>query len=214
MSKIVRVDVDTQVGFCKPHGHLYVKNAESVIPFVIALNNDAIAKGMVLLGSVDTHDFMSPEFVANGGPFPPHCVKGTPDWTKVEGTLPERFVIIPPMGLTDSKVNELRDVLKKQGDTAIAIYFEKDRYSLFDNPVAELEINGLVEKGHDEFQVYGVALDYCVKAAALGIKTRHPEAKVSVIIDATVPVTAAGGEEAREILTKAGVDLIPFYRVF
>ncbi len=41
IQKIVRVDVDTQHGFCHPKGGLYVQGAEAVLPVVARLNAQA-----------------------------------------------------------------------------------------------------------------------------------------------------------------------------
>lgn len=213
MSKIVRVDVDTQVGFCLPEGKLYVKGAENVIPLVAKLNRQAVERGYFLMGSVDAHDFASPEFDYNGGPFPAHCVKGTYDQIKVEETLPERFVIIPRNYFTDREVEHIRgyvDQMIESGKiqdriTAFAPYYEKDKYSLFDNEAASSDIAALVGDGYWEFQVYGVALDYCVKAAALGIKKRHPTVAVKVIANATASVVPANDPEVFKELRDAGI---------
>ena len=124
--KIIRVDVDTQHGFCHPKGGLYVQGAEAVIPVVARLNMQAQERGYALLGSVDTHESYSAEFKENGGIWPVHCVKGTWDWLKAPETLPKRFLVIAAA----------RYELPFDRED-VALYFEKDRYSLFDNPNAD-----------------------------------------------------------------------------
>ena len=57
------------------------------------------------------------------------------------------------------------------------VYFEKEVYSLFANPLAERFLASLAarlpgERAALELVVYGVATDYCVKAAALGLAER------------------------------------------
>ena len=90
---LIRIDVDTQNGFCDPAGGLHVKGAERALENVARLNRDALAHGAALVGSVDSHDFSSPEFRENGGPWPTHCVKGTWDWLKPAGVLPVAGVV-------------------------------------------------------------------------------------------------------------------------
>jgi len=196
IQKIVRVDVDTQHGFCDPRGGLYVPGAEKVIPVVARLNAHAQAFGHVLLGSVDTHESYSKEFKENGGVWPVHCVKGTWDWLKVPETLPKRFLVVAAARY--ERALERDDV---------ALYFEKDLYSLFANLNADPIVRRLGEQGA-LFQVYGVATDYCVKAAALGILERCPHSKVQLVRDAIAPVTPEGGEQAVAELKSKGVELV------
>lgn len=195
-AKLVRVDVDTQHGFCHPDGGLYVNGAEKVLPLVAKLNAQAQEKGHVLLGSVDTHESASKEFKENGGIWPVHCVKGTWDWLKAPETLPRRFLIVAAARY--ERPFEREDV---------ALYFEKDLYSLFDNPNADPIVRRLGAEGA-AFQVYGVATDFCVKAAALGLRERCPGARLQLVLDAVAPVTREGGEQALAELKARGVEFI------
>ncbi len=196
MAPIVRVDVDTQYGFCHPSGGLYVPGAEKVIPLVARLNRDAEERGLRLIGSVDTHESFSREFKENGGSWPVHCVKGTWDWLKVPETLPRRFLI-----LAAATYRELPD------RPDVALYFEKDVYSLFDNPNAEPLVRRLAEQGA-VFQVYGVATDFCVRAAALGVRLRARPARIQLVEDAIAAVNEQGGREALAELMANGVELV------
>ncbi|HEY3449101.1 MAG TPA: isochorismatase family protein [Myxococcales bacterium] len=196
IQQIVRVDVDTQHGFCHPKGGLYVQGAEAVLPVVSRLNAQAQALGHVLLGSVDTHESYSKEFKENGGVWPVHCVKGTWDWLKVPETLPKRFLILAAARY--ERPLERDDV---------ALYFEKDLYSLFDNLNADPIVRRLGEQGA-AFQVYGVATDYCVKAAALGIRERCPNSLVQLVRDAIAPVNREGGEQAIAEMKAKGIELV------
>ena len=157
------VDVDTQRDFCDPSGALFVPGAPAILDAVRALVGRAVATGHLLVGSVDTHDFTAWEFAANGGPFPPHCVKGTPGWLKMQGTLPERAVFVPDVAG--------RSEAAPIPEGAQAVLFEKEVYSLFANPAAEPTLDALLARrglgrGDVEAVVFGVATDYCVQAAA------------------------------------------------
>src|SRR5690348_23021 len=100
----VFVDVDVQRDFCEPSGALYVKGSPNDV--FRALTRFAVREGIPILGSVDSHAWDAWEFASssNSGPngerpnFPDHCVKGTPGWLKVDGTLPQRFRFIPNVG--------------------------------------------------------------------------------------------------------------------
>lgn len=203
MTTRIYVDVDTQHDFCAEGGALFVAGAPAVMPTVRALVAQAVARGDLLVGSVDTHDFTAWEFEANGGPFPPHCVKGTPGWLKMEGTLPERTVFIPNVpGRTEA-------VEVPEG--AQAVLFEKEVYSLFANPAAEPTLAALLarrglDKADVELVVFGVATDYCVKAAALGLRERGYA--VVVVTDAVAAVDEGGGQAALHAMAEAGCRLV------
>lgn len=201
MKERIYVDVDTQHDFCDPKGALFVEGAPAAMDHIRTLIGAATKRGALLFGSVDSHDFTAWEFASNGGPFPAHCVKGTRGWLKMEGTLPERATFVPNASVLDPA--RLRD------DTQ-AILFEKEVYSLFANDQAERFIDAMLARrgrgrGDVEAVVFGVATDYCVKAAALGLVERGFD--VSVVTDAVAPVTVEGGRAALEEMRRAGCRL-------
>ena len=105
------VDVDTQYDFCDPKGALAVKGAQDILPNIRSLL--AHAHGSLIVGSVDTHDFSAWEFAENGGPFPPHCVKGTPGWLKMPGTLPSRAGFVPNVDVTPVLPDGFGEIVKR-----------------------------------------------------------------------------------------------------
>ena len=134
----VFVDVDVQRDFCEPTGALFV--AGSPNERFRALTRYAVDHGIPILGSVDSHawdawEFGSSKAPAPSGPkpnFPDHCVKGTDGWLKIDGTLPPRFRFLPnvPEAPFESIVAEV-----VSGATQ-GVYFQKEVYSLFANPLA------------------------------------------------------------------------------
>ena len=203
----VFVDVDVQNDFCEPSGSLYVKGSPN--DTYRALTRFAASHGIPILGSVDSHawdawEFASSETRGPGGEkpnFPDHCVKGTPGWLKVAGTLPARFRFVP--NVPEAQVDPIVDELVR-GATQ-AVYFEKEVYSLFANPVAEQFVAELVRQvgGTPELFVYGVATDYCVKAAALGFAQRGY--LTTLLEDAIAGITPEGTRAALDELRAAGV---------
>ena len=202
--RTILIDVDTQHDFCHPSGALFVSGAERLQEQFRQLTARGVAVGAPILGSVDSHAFDAWEFAGapETGPggeqpgFPPHCVKGTDGWLKVPGTLAPRFRFIPNVPLGDDLLAPLVSRHQPQ-----QLLLEKEVYSLFANPNAERLLD-LVRQGADSlrFVVYGVALDYCVRAAALGLvdylQKRSLPGEVLLCIDATASVVAAGGERA------------------
>jgi nicotinamidase/pyrazinamidase len=202
----VFVDVDVQVDFCEPTGALHVPGAP--IEAFRRLTEIAVQRRIPILGSVDSHAFDAWEFASSGkgGPngerpgFPDHCVKGTPGWLKVSGTLPSRFRFVPNLG----GVEAAPLAAELTSGRMQALHFEKEVYSLFANPNAEAVVAAL-GAAFDEprFVVYGVATDYCIKAAALGLRERgHATA---VVVDAIAGITPEGVETAILEMRAAGV---------
>lgn len=213
--KRVFVDVDTQHDFCSPGGALFVEGAPRAMAACARLVRAAVESGAVLVGSVDSHahdawEFASNDNVGPGGEkpnFPDHCVKGTPGWLKLPETLPPRFYFVPAVPDPDAVRRIPRGT---QG-----VYFEKEVYSLFANPNAARVLDGLVPAGPVEFVVFGVATDYCVRAAALGLvdwiraRPDRDGSRVQVAADAIAAVLPAGGEAACAEMLAAGVSLQP-----
>jgi nicotinamidase/pyrazinamidase len=121
----------------------------------------------------------------------------------VEGTLPPRFRFVPnaTAALRDKLVDELAS-----GATQ-GVYFEKEVYSLFANPLAEGLLRDLVAAlgGSPEFFVYGIATDYCVRAAALGLAQRGY--RTTLLQDAVAGITPEGTAAALDEMARAGVKL-------
>ena len=205
----VFVDVDVQNDFCEPDGALFVKGSPN--DAFRSLTRFAAEHHVPILGSVDSHAWDAWEFASSqtrgpGGEkpgFPDHCVKGTPGWLKVKGTLPPRFRFIP--NVPDAPIASTVDEVAR-GETH-GVYFEKEVYSLFANPLAERFVAALMARagGAPELFVYGVATDYCVKAAALGLAQRGY--RTTLIGDAIAGITPEGTRAALDELAAAGVRL-------
>jgi nicotinamidase/pyrazinamidase len=209
----VFVDVDVQNDFCEPTGALYVKGSPN--DTYRALTAFAVQHRIPILGSVDSHAWDAWEFASSeprgpGGDkpnFPDHCVKGTPGWLKVAGTLPPRFRFVPNVA-SDVGGFPLGSILDEVDRYAtMGVYFEKEVYSLFANPLAERFVADLVARagGSPELLVYGVATDYCVKAAATGLAERGY--RTTLLTDAVAGITPEGTREATAEMAAAGVRL-------
>lgn len=204
----VLVDVDVQFDFCDPEGALYVPNA--LAPTWRALVRWAADGRHPIVGSVDSHAFDAWEFASNSnrGPsgekpnFPDHCVKGTRGWLKPVETLPERFRFVAPGGPTD-RTSYL--VAELSAAEVQAIYFEKEVYSLFANDLAEPFVALLASDRPTEFIVFGLATEYCVKAAALGLRERGH--RTVVLTDAIAGLDPAAIEIALAEIESAGCEL-------
>jgi nicotinamidase/pyrazinamidase len=208
-ARMVFLEVDLQRDFCEPTGSLFVPGSPNAS--FRELTRYAVEHGIPILGSVDSHAWDAWEFATSAAPAPvgekpnfaDHCVKGTPGWLKIDGTLPPRFRFLPnvPEAPLDSVVREVAS-----GATQ-AVYFEKEVYSLFANPLADPFLKALFAMFPEppELFVYGVATDYCVRGAALGLRERGYA--TTLITDATAGISPEGTEAAIREMAAAGVNL-------
>jgi nicotinamidase/pyrazinamidase len=185
-------DVDTQNDFILAGGALAVPGAEALVPALALLTGFARRENIMIFGSVDRH-FGSPELRDRegelkrwGGPFPDHCMDGTEGQKKVPSTAPRNPLWIPNTAVA------LREIAGKAWAHAGEVYFEKQSYDVFHNPnTAE------VLRTAEEAVVYGVATDYCVRAAVLGL--RKLGVRVAVVRDAIAAVEVNPGDGTRAL---------------
>ncbi len=167
-----------------------------------------------------------------GGPFPNHCMKGTEGEKKISDTLEEMPMrnelveqgcystepensIMRISHLSDgaeeqidwanSVVEAVRNYsfFRKYGDKFKPIFFEKQSYDVFTNPA----FAAYLEKAYvKEAVVYGVATDYCVKAAVVGMQEKGIQCYV--VTDAIAAVTPETGKSALEEMVNAGAKLV------
>lgn len=202
MDGLVFWNVDTQHDFVDRDGALYVPGAEEIKPLLRALTEHARRRGVRVLGSVDAHSEKDPEMQASGGPFPVHCVAGTPGQGIIPETAPADPLFVQNRAYDEE---ELGRVLAHEGE----ILFEKQHYDVFTNPNALPVVQRL---GIRRAVVYGVATDYCDRAAAIGL--RRAGVVVYLVEDAIRPVTEEGGRAALAEMLAAGVRMVSTAQVF
>ncbi len=185
-SETVFVDIDTQFDFMDPQGCLYVSGAEDIIENIRKLFSYAKEFKIKILSSVDMHTVDDPEFKF----FPAHCVKNTPGSQKIEpSTCKDNFVIENvKQDITESMLNHEQIIIEKQS------------HGLFDNNNSGKVI---VELDASDYIVFGVATDYCVKEAVLGLLKRGY--KVTLVTDAIKATTQEGEKYALKEMEDAGV---------
>lgn len=171
--------VDVQKDFC-PGGSLPIENGDRVVPILNRWIEAALAKGVPVYTSRDWHPLNHISFEQRGGPWPPHCVQDT------DGA---RFH--PDLRVPESAIKVTKGVR-----------FDQDQNSAFDQTglAGQLRYDGV-----QRLFVGGLAEDVCVLATVLDGCEEGFE--VVVISDATLPVTIAGGEEARKKMRAAGARL-------
>lgn len=212
-------DVDTQIDFMNKDGALYVPDAELIKPNLGKLTNCVRKTFIPIFGSVDKHfgteeyKQRETELARNGGPFPDHCMDLTIGQFKIDETArpnllksmhPADYSYFHPHYL-DGKVNEdfLKRAISDFGNMCVGVFFEKQSYDVFTNPAVEKFLD---MAGVKEAVVYGVATDYCVKAAVLGMQKRRIQCYV--VEDAIKGVAPETTEAALKEMREAGARFV------
>lgn len=195
------VEVDAQNDFLHPDGKLSVHAPAHVLSNIRKLSQHA----PTLIGSVDTHFPDSWEFNTNNkkgpdgeeGIWPPHCLKNSQGWLRTYAADRPNAQFVPA------------DAAQIEWFTwTDAVFLEKEVYSLFVNPFAKNVLTwaeGRVD-AHAAV-VYGVATEYCVKAAVLGLLEHGLE--VFVATDAIWGVDYAAHHKALQEMYGEGATFVP-----
>ena len=188
-AKVVFVDVDTQADFMLPDGRLYVRGAEKLLPVIERLRDFAVAQEIPILASTDAHATDDPEFRA----WPPHCIRGTAGQLKVPESLLAHYLVVPQ----ERKAPVSDAEMARYGQWIL----EKDDLDMFTNPQVEDLLQRL---DAERYVVYGVATEYCVRLAALGLLRRKQ--RVALLTDAIMGIDEAGARAAIDQMRAAGAE--------
>ena len=184
-NKTVFVDIDTQFDFMNPRGNLYVPDAEDIIDNIKKLFDYAKEHKIKILSSTDAHMVDDPEFNL----FPAHCVKGTPGNQKIEASTCNDNITI------ENREQEITESIMDHDQ----IIVESQTFDIFESTNTDKIVKKLDVQN---FVVFGVATDYCVKAAVLGLLKRGYN--VSLVADATTAITIKGEEQSLNEMKDAG----------
>jgi nicotinamidase/pyrazinamidase len=175
---LVFVDIDTQRDFLDPGGALFVPGSSQIIPNLARLTQFARRHGIPILATACSHMADDPELRT----FPPHCMIGTAGQGRIDATA------VGGSHMLDER-SSLPEILPAH------LTLHKREYDLFSHPLAQ-ELIGRLRTDRPLFVVYGVATDYCVRAAVDGLLDRG--CRVAVVVDA---IRAIDSVAEPEILT-------------
>ena len=170
--------VDVQVDFL-PGGKLAVQQGDEVVPALNRYVALARRKEVPVFASRDWHPPDHCSFLAQGGPWPEHCVAGSPGAAFAPGlALPRDTVVISKATARDA-----------------------DAYSAFQGTYLAQRLRAL---GVKRLLVGGLATDYCVLNTVLDARKEGFE--VLLLADAirTVDVKPGDGERAEREMRSAG----------
>jgi nicotinamidase/pyrazinamidase len=174
------VIVDFQNDFALPHGALSVPDGHAIAEHV---NAHAGSGDYTLV--VATRDWHPPDhssFAERGGPWPPHCVAGTPG-----------------AELHDELDHTAVDLVVDKGQD-----HETEGYSAFDGTdLARL----LRERGIERLTIVGLATDYCVLNTALDALREGFEVRIDSRAIRAVEVRPGDSERALDQMRAAGAEV-------
>jgi nicotinamidase/pyrazinamidase len=165
--------VDLQRDFCEG-GVLPAKHTPSLIAPLNAAIAWCVKNEVVCVFTRDWHPINHCSFQSQGGPWPSHCVQGTPG---AEFALGLQFP-----------------------DSALVIDIEKDSatrnmgYSAFENTNLEDELRS---RGITDLAACGIATDYCVKATVLD--ALRSGFRVGVLTDLMRPIDVNPGDSVKAL---------------
>ena len=170
--------VDVQNDFL-PGGALAVPAGDAVVPVLNRYITRFDQQNLPIFATRDWHPPAHCSFRAQGGPWPPHCVAGTP------GAELARGLVLPARTQLISKATRP----------------ESDAYSGFQGTDLAARLR---ELGCRRVFIGGLATDYCVRATALDALAAGFE--VVVLRDAVraVEVEPGDGERALAAMTEGG----------
>jgi len=188
---VVFWEVDTQTDFMLPGGKLYVPGAEKRIANMRRLVDVARAGKVFLISSADQHAPNDPEFAR----FPPHCVKGTNGAEILAELKSPKMMSIP---------NDRNFSIPPNLDEVQQIVLEKQTLDVFDNPNTEKMLAQFAP--NQEFAIFGVVTEFCVRLAAKGLLDRGR--RVAIVTDAIETLDASEAQRTLDELASRGARLI------
>ena len=174
--RVALLALDVQADFL-PGGSLAVRDGFAVVQPLL----DAAAGAGLVVATRDWHTADHASFAARGGPWPVHCVAGSPG------------------GAIDPRIDAIARVVVSKGTDP-----DVDAYSGFDGTPLAAILRG---DGVTRLVVGGLATDYCVRATVLDALRQGFE--VTVLRDAVraVDVRPGDGDRALEEMRAAGATI-------
>lgn len=181
-------------------GSLAVPNAKDIIPVI----NKYIEKFKYVLFCRERHPIDHCSFVAQGGPWPPHCVVDT-NGAKLYSDLniSGDIFIIEKGTLVDKEAYSafestklLKGTLRKQQSYSV------DAFQKMNIIVDGLDLSAYLRlMGIKRLFICGLATEYCVKATVLdATKNRKFRGQVFLLVDAIRGVEAVPGDTRKAII--------------
>jgi nicotinamidase/pyrazinamidase len=193
-------DLNTQRDFIPPDGKFPIPGADKTATVWKAITQLARDNQVRIVCSVDCHVPGDPQLKSWGGPYPDHCMAGTPGQQKIAETAPLNPVMLEDREYTP---DEIKKVLDHPGE----IVFRRQQFEkLAGNPHVSAILRLVLRPYHD-IVMYGVYTESCVDREISTLVGIGP--KLHLVRDA-VAVIGPESPVFHEKLQQEGVDLLTF----
>ncbi|MGA7873293.1 MAG: cysteine hydrolase family protein [Candidatus Binatus sp.] len=193
-------DINTQRDFILPDGKFHIAGAEKIVPVWKAITDLARDQKVQIVCSVDCHVPGDPQLKSWGGPYPDHCMAGTPGQKKIDETEPLNPVMLENKEYT---TDEIQKILEHRGE----IVFRRQQFEKLADNAHLSAILRLVLRPYQDVVMYGVYTESCVARELTALIGVGP--KLHLVRDAVAII----GEESptfNEKLQQEGVNLLAF----
>ncbi len=192
-------DVDTQRDFMLPGGALYVPGSEKILPALKELTELARRRKIRRLCSMDRHFKGDRELARNGGPWPDHCMDGTPGQRKVEETA-----LLNPLSIPSQKIDD--DRLETAVHDSGELVLEKQDVDVLAGNANARSVFSKLLNIYQDVVIYGVYTDVCVDCAVGAVLEQG--VKPYVVIDAIHEIDPAKAASVRQRWNRCEVKTI------
>ncbi|MGO9462746.1 MAG: cysteine hydrolase family protein [Isosphaeraceae bacterium] len=169
--RLVFVDIDTQRDFLEPAGALSIPGSDAIIANLGRLTQFALGHQIPILATACCHEPDDPELKR----FPAHCMRGS--------TGEKRLAATDVAGSVVLAVGE-----RLTGEIPLHLTVQKREIDVFTRPDFA-ELIARYNQARPTFVVYGVATDYCVSAAVIGLL--NAGCRVAIVADAIRAIDVA-----------------------
>jgi nicotinamidase/pyrazinamidase len=183
MSKTIFWNVDTQVDFMRSSGRLYVPGAETLEENLAKLTRLAEKQNIQVINTEDWHTEKTNEISKNPdyiNTFGEHCMAGTSGAEYIPTTKPDKPYIVDY-----DKGFDRKDIIDSRN-----IIIRKDAFDVFKGNPNTKSIVDIINP--NRVFVYGVATNFCVDYAVMGLAKK---AEVYVVKDAIKEIPLPGEPE-------------------
>ena len=168
--------VDPQVDFTT--GSLATAKGPAAMDYLAKALNDGAWKnyGWIIV-TQDAHPANHCSFAANGGVFPPHCVRNTEGMNVYESLLKSLDGIM-------ANGSNIQIHFMEKGDLA-----DKEEFSIFQNEHSGAKLRNVIEQEKFEgIDICGIATDYCVYETAKDLIAFYPAKQVRIVTNCLAAV--------------------------
>jgi nicotinamidase-related amidase len=193
-------DINTQRDFILHDGKFHIEGAEKIVPVWQAITEFARENKVRVVCSVDCHVPGDPQLKSWGGPYPDHCMAGTPGQQKIDETAPLNPLMLENREYTPA---EIQKVLDHDGE----IVFRRQQFEKLADNAHLSAILRLILHPYKDIVMYGVYTEECVQREISALIGVGP--KLHIISDA-VALVGTESPTFHEKLLQEGVELIAF----